>query len=273
MPTFTHYQRTSRTVASAGNGIWPFGMFRENNVPGCVSRLTNGTPPYLPGGPGLGFPYPIRNIRQVVVDLADDQYYSFFCESNLPAEYRIKGYDPIKIARSTRQSPPKKPRARSLVAIFQNGQRHETQYSESKIFLSKCKRNLTYFQSSLDNGAYRIIKRDLGKEKDPDFFGICGKCGDFEHTRENCHVPLVNLSCIYPLCLRSKCHLIKTCQTLHHICSACGKQGHREKHHESYTPIELKTFFDYFSPWGFYTCLLILDGLENVGFPIKNDGF
>lgn len=266
-------QEPSLTVASAGRRAWPFEHFREMNVPGCSSKFQNGVPSYLPGGPGLKFPYPIRNIRQVVVDLADDQYYSLFRETNLPERYRIEDYDPIQISKSTRQIPPKRPIPRSVVAVLKDGRYFKMGYSDSKMFLAECKKNPQYFQPGLASSSFRIIKQDIGKEKDPDFFGICGKCGDPRHIRDQCNILCQDLKCIYPLCVSSGLHLIKTCRTLHHVCSACGRRGHRENHHEVHTPIELKTFFDYFSPWGFYTCLPILDALEDVGFPIKNNDF
>ncbi|XP_059096901.1 uncharacterized protein LOC131891379 [Tigriopus californicus] len=191
---------------------------------------------------------------------------------NIPTRFHVENYNPLELAKATRASPPKRVTPQNVIAILNDGNNFRMPYSQSKCFLADCKKTPGQFTSTLVPGtSLRVIKRDPGKERDPDFFGVCGRCGSSEHVRACCDVDENDLDCLYPLCPLKRNHQTKTCRTLHHVCSLCGRRGHQGIHHESFTPIELKNFFDYFSPWGFYTCLPILNGVE--GFPSKDADF
>lgn len=270
-------EEPSLTVPSAGSKAWPFPKFRVQNVPGCSLKNPCEPVPYLPGGPKLrDLPFPIRNTLQHAQEYFDDRYYARFRKENILEKYRIQGYNPLNIAKNTRRHQPCVwPPSREVIIIEEGCEFQSPSSSRNKnttrSHLASRKRRSSSNELEYSVPKRRVFSRGLTVENvaTPEFYGVCHRCGDEHHVVRDCPLTLGPGLCAYPICNTNETHQIKVCNTLHHICAVCKRRGHYSNHHTRYTLPELKNFFDYFSPFGFYTCLPILSIDKHFWYKVK----
>lgn len=214
----------SLTTLSAKDRVWPFQFFRKRNEMGCIEKLPGKIPAYLPGGPTLDIPYPVRNIRQVVTDMADDQYYPPFRHSNISPKYRIQIYDPIEIAKATRRF------MSDWLDANENGKRIDFNDISNTISRSKlaCLNKEQCFYGLCDSKALHNIKLC------PTLHHLCQACGTRGHQEDNhkTYTPIelkniFDLYCSWGLytCLPLLCHVEEFKHTLNEFHLSFGYFG------------------------------------------------